>query len=162
MNFQTLIVLLLPIRFRITFWKDFLYWLSFSIRELEQQHIVAKASIFLRAKQNSQQGPLGKILTELLGVTVVISTRDNANVAITVYKEVEGREAPFIFLEEEDSEEPLYVDLESDQADRIDFDVNVSSTSDSGFTDLIKTVVNRVKLAGKKYQINYTDISIVV
>lgn len=161
MNFQTLIVLLLPIRFRITFWKEFLEWLSTPIKQLQQQHVQAKASIFLRAKQNSQQGPLGKILTDLLGVTVVISTRDNSNVAITIYKEEEGREAPFIFLEEETDEEPLYVDLESDQTDRIDFDVNVSSVSDSGFTDLIKTVVNRVKLAGKKYQINYTDISIV-
>lgn len=156
---DTLILLVLNIELRVRFWIDFVYFCIKPIRDLETELLTARIGIFTKAKQNSQQAPLSKMLSDLTGRSVVVSTSASTNLGLTIYKRQEQQPPLYIYKRSETSD-PVYSYLRSETVRPIDFVVSVSGNFDEAKTNLIKSIVNRVKLAGKKYRIDFEDITI--
>ena len=157
MNWEVLITLVLPIGLRVRFWIDFLLWHILPMRRLKDELDVALVGIFSKARQNSQQGPFSKLLSDQTGRIVVVNTLDAGNLPLTIYKEEEERPAPFIRLEGESGGEQLYVYLDSEAVFQFSFTVNVSGAYDLNVLNKVLSIVRRAKLAGKRFKVIFGD-----
>jgi hypothetical protein len=158
-TWRALITLLLPFEIRVGFWIDFLEWISKPIRDIELSLIEARVALFKVARQNSQQISLAKLLADLTGRSFVITTNPSTNLPLTIYKRNEGQPPLYIRMRSETSD-PIYIRKRLETVRDVDFTVSVSGLADDAITRIIISVVNRVKLGGKKYKIEYSDITI--
>jgi hypothetical protein len=156
---DSLIFLFLNIELRVRFWIDFIQAGIKPIRDLEALLIIARAGIISRAKQNSQQKGLAKLLADLTDRSIVITTLVNSNLNLTIYKREEGQ-PPLYIRKRSETSDPKYIYKRSETIREVDFIVSVSGNYTEALTRLIKAVVNRVKMAGKKYKIEFEDITI--
>lgn len=157
MNWEALIHLFLPIELRVRFWIDFLYSSLKPIRDLNNDLDVALVSIFFKAKQNSQQGPFGKLLSDLTGRVVVVSTLSAGNLPLTIYKEEEFKQPIYIRLEGESGGEQLYIYDQAEAVNTFAFIVSVSGAFDLDILNRILSIVRGAKLSGKRFKVIFED-----
>lgn len=149
-------------RYLATWFRPVRYaWLSSLVSPLyisaDNMFVKYRQDALERANYNCQTIVLQEVLNKILATgspnAIYIKNADEFVEQVYINNEAEGYEG--VPLNNEGSGEPLFIFNEYEFAQTFDFVVYVPQSVYNQSLDLVKSIVNRYKLAGMKYQIIY-------